>query len=104
MFLRKFMALMRLGYDNWEPALEETKWGIPQKSFTRFRKDITVMAGYYELTVDINGEPKVEAKSIAFESMDEHEFSEVHEAALGVISNLLGTAPVEIQRMVIEFY
>lgn len=84
-FHRKFYAMLRLGFDSWEPATAEHR-GLPvQKNFERFRKDVTIAAGFYEPVVALNGEVRAEAHSISFGSMDEAEFERVYSAVADVL-------------------
>lgn len=71
---RKYFALLNLAYENWQPP-EVSYNNVPaEKSFERFRNDITCGVGYYDVVVSIKGEVRVEPKSIAFSSMGEEEF------------------------------
>lgn len=81
-FHRKFMALMQAGFEAWEPDNLEYKGQTAQKNFDRFRKDVTIACGYYELVTNIKGEVRAEAKSIAFANMDEDEFSKLYNTAI----------------------
>ena len=89
-FHRKFMSLMRLAYDYFEPPEhgEGSAWAEKyevQKNFDRFRKDITILAGFSELSYRLNGDIRVEAKSIAFGKMDEEEFEKLYSKCIDVI-------------------
>jgi hypothetical protein len=92
-FHKKFWAMMQVAYDNWDvPEGEElTLTGYkhlkesPRKDFDRFRKDIIILAGYYDATYRLNGEVRLEAKSISFHNMDEDEFGRLYIACLDVI-------------------
>ena len=75
-FLRKFMVMMDYAFDQWEPPEG------PAKERVRFRKDITILAGYYDIVPRVKGPPKAEAKSLSFASMKEEEFALVYEAVL----------------------
>ena len=57
----------------------------PEKNFDRFRKDIIVLAGYYDATYRLNGDTRIEAKSISFGSMSEDEFEKLYSACVDVI-------------------
>jgi len=94
LFMRKFFALLRVGYDLWEPPeLEQSseverhiqKYGVPEKQFERYRHDVTIMAGYYDTVFDLQGRFKLVAKSISFGSMDEDEFSRLYSNTIDVI-------------------
>lgn len=84
-FHAKVICLLRFAFDLWDaPALEYK--GIPvAKTFERFRKDITILAGHYEATVNMRGEVRLEAKSISFAKMDEAEFSAYYQTLLAVV-------------------
>ncbi len=83
---RKFFALLNVGFDAWEPPHAEGYRGEPiQKQFERFRKDVTVLAGFYEPVYSMKGEVRLEAKSISFGSMEETEF----DALYGKVADVL---------------
>lgn len=84
-FLKKFFALLNLAFDAWEPAVTEFKGEPIKKNFDRFRNDITVLAGYYEATVNMRGDVRMVAKSISFGSMDQSEFDKLYSAVIDVI-------------------
>lgn len=77
-FHRKFFALLRLAYDAWNA-------GDAVKNFDRFRQDIVILAGYYDVVADIGGGVTPVAKSISFASMEEAEFEKVYKAVLDVV-------------------
>lgn len=82
---RKFFALLNLAFDAWEPAVTEFKGEPIKKNFDRFRNDITVLAGYYEATVNMRGDVRMVAKSISFGSMEQSEFDKLYSAVIDVI-------------------
>lgn len=86
-FLRKFFALLKVGFDAWEPARKhKTYKGKPiTKNFERFRSDVLILAGFYEQTFDLKGRMCVEAKSISFANMEEPEFEKVYSAVADVL-------------------
>jgi hypothetical protein len=77
-FLRKYFALLDVAFHIWEPALSDYNGKPVVKNRTRFRKDIAIATGFYELTVNIKGEVRAEAKSISFAAMDETEFDKLY--------------------------
>lgn len=72
---RRFMAMVR-------DALKRTG---DKRNFRDFRKAVTFDAGFYELMVSLKGEPFAEAKSLAYDEMDDLEFHEVHSKVLDVL-------------------
>ncbi len=84
-FHRKIFALANFAYDAWEPAQKEHK-GVPiEKSFDQFREDITILAGFYETRVRLNGEIRLIAKSWAFGSMPDEEKDALFNAIINVV-------------------
>jgi len=75
---RKYFALLKLGFDNWTPGEIDSKYGIPQKNFERFRKDAAILCGFYEVVIRIDGSTRIEAKSISFKNMDQAEFDNLY--------------------------
>lgn len=95
---RKFFAMLNYAYDNWDPhpnpdALDSARWHNGEagyyyevrgqleevtKSRDLFRKDLIILAGYYEAHFKITGEVRMEAKSIAFANMDDDEFYKLY--------------------------
>ena len=88
-FHRKFFALMNHAFDHWEPEHGRkrlTYRGKPiAKSLNAFREMVTILAGYYEASYDLQGRVKLRAKSIAFDKMPEEEFAQLYEAVLKVL-------------------
>jgi hypothetical protein len=86
-FHRRFFALLNFAFDAWDPDRQRKSYkGMPvTKNFDRFRKDVTIQAGFYEQTFNLDGEMRLEALSISFASMDDLEFEKVYSAVLDVI-------------------
>lgn len=84
-FHRKFMALLNVAFDAWEPVEATYKGQRVGKNFDQFRRDITILSGHYEMAVNLKGETRLTAKSISFANMDEAEFGELYNAACNVI-------------------
>jgi phosphoribosyl 1,2-cyclic phosphodiesterase len=90
-FHKKVMALFSYAFSIWEPPENKANnliklSGItPDKSFDRFRKDLTILAGYYDATYRLNGEVRFEAKSLSFAKMSEDEFEELYKKLIDVI-------------------
>ena len=89
---RKYFALLNYAFECWEPKMRPSQeqfvrtWPLdPQKSFDRFRKDIIILAGFYEASYRLNGEVRLEARSIAFGNMTQEEFEELYSKTIDVI-------------------
>ena len=57
----------------------------PQKNYERFRKDITIRAGYFYATYRLDGRWRIEAESIAWGSMTEETFEKLYSATIDVV-------------------
>ena len=101
-FHKKFFALINLAFDYWEPPKhgEGSAWSekMPiERNVERFRKDVTIMAGYYDATYRLNGDVRFEAKSISFGSMSEDDFEKLYSKVIDVIINRVCTQYTEYQ-------
>ena len=93
MFHRKYFALLNIGFDNWQPGEINSKYGTPEKNFERFRKDIAILAGYFDLVIRLDGTSRPEAQSISFAKMDESEFQDLYSKTIDIlIKNVYGSS------------
>jgi hypothetical protein len=88
-FFRKWWALVKLGYDYFADSFEECEHkGQPVlPNFKRFRKDITILAGFHHAVWNVNGEMRLEADSLAWASMTEETFGKLYDATIQVLLN-----------------
>lgn len=84
-FHKKFFTLLEVAYEAWDGPVVEHKGIQVRKNLQKFRKDITIMCGHYELVVNIKGQVMKEAKSISFANMDQEEFEKLYSTAIDVI-------------------
>ena len=84
-FHDKYMALLRVGYKYWEPGEIDCKYGVPEKNFEQFRKDITILSGFYQVTIRIDGSTRIEAKSISFAKMEDDDFRTLYSKTIDVL-------------------
>jgi hypothetical protein len=102
-FLKKYFALLKVGYDNWTPGKINSKYGVPEKDFGRFRADVIILAGYYTTTVRLDGSVRIEPKSTAFANMTEEEFSTLYSKTIDVLLKHVygnGMTPEELNQIV----
>ncbi len=103
-FHRKAFALFQLAYSMWNPA-ERSIAGMPaRKSFDVFRRELVIAAGYYEIALGLDGEPRLEAKSLRFDACDDLEFSEIYESVVAVLMSgiMKGIQREELDRIANE--
>jgi len=84
-FLKKYFALLNVGFDNWEPGPVTSKHGWPEKNFERFRSDIIILCGYYDTVIRLDGSVRIEAQSVSFAKMTEEQFSELYNKTINVL-------------------
>ena len=80
-FHKKWFSLLNLAFDYWSPPDNF----VGEKNFERFRKDVTILAGYYEQTIRLDGSTRTEAKAISFAKMSEDEFEDLYSKTIDVI-------------------
>ncbi len=95
-FLKKFMALCKVGHKNTTNFIDS----IP---FDVYRKWVTIQAGFYDMYKTKKG-TMVEAKSISFDSMEEDEFQKVYDQALDIVIKDIGVTREEIEDNLINFF
>ena len=106
-FHRKFFALMNMGFEYFEPPKQEWRGFEAVKNFDVFREQITILAGYREVTFNIDGSPKVKAISISFGRMEEDDFNKLYKAVFSVIwarviVHIQGFTEADMERVVNE--
>jgi len=84
-FHRKLFALLKVAFDAWEAPELEYKGQKVVKNFDNFRRDLTILAGFYETYVNVKGEVRLAAKSLSFAKMDETEFEQLYNRFIDVI-------------------
>lgn len=104
-FLRKYFALLNYLYDIWEPD-EANQVG--EKNFSRFRSDMTILAGFYESYIRIDGSTRIEPRSISFSNMSEDDFTELYNKTIDagvkyVAKNYTGDELAAVVSHILEF-
>jgi len=81
--------LLHYAYDVWTETREPIIYNgeVIHPNFERFRKDITILAGFYVRTFNILGEPRLEAMSTAPGNMNAEQFEKLYDASIMVILN-----------------
>lgn len=90
-FHRKMFALFNLGFEFWCETAKPLEYkGVPvEPDFDKFRKDITVMAGFYKAVVNLKNEVRLEPESLAFGSMDEERAEKLYSAVIQTLIKLV---------------
>jgi hypothetical protein len=86
-FFRKWWSLINLAYDHWKDDAEtiEFQGERVQPNFDRFRKDVTISAGFFYPVVNLKGEVRIEPESLKWSQMDEDRFNKLYDATISVL-------------------
>ena len=105
-FHKKYFALLAIAYDNWEPGEINSKYGVPAKNFDRFRADLTILAGFYDTTVRLDGSVRIEPRSISFAKMSAEEFSDLYTKTIDVLIKFVYKQDMDPEKLnqIVESY
>lgn len=81
-FHRKVFAFFNFCFEHWAADKTEWKYFDERKQFDTFRKNLTVLAGYKDVTYTIDGRMRVEAQSLSYGNMDQDEFEQCYSALI----------------------
>lgn len=81
-FHRKVMAFFGFCFSHW--CADRAGLGSADETtqFNRFRKDLTILAGFYDTVTNIRGEVRAEAKSLSYAQMEQEEFERCYSALI----------------------
>jgi hypothetical protein len=100
-FFRKWWALVTVGFDLWEelcPRLQYKGQDVAP-NIERFRKDLIILCGYSTPTLNIKGELRMEADSIAFGNMSEEQFDGLYQKTIDVLLRKVLRGNVSAERL-----
>jgi hypothetical protein len=91
LFFRKWWALVKIGFDYFADSCpNETYKGVEVlPDFERFRKDVTIIAGFRRPVWNVKGELRVEAESLAWGSMTEERFEKLYSATIDALLKMV---------------
>lgn len=86
-FFRKWWALTKTAFDLWTESTprQEFRGMEVEPNFDRFRKDITILSGYYTPVFNVKGEVRMEAASLKWSSMTETDFNDLYQKTINTI-------------------
>ena len=84
-FHRKLFALLNLAFEMWEPPALEVRGQRVCKNFETFRRELVILAGFYDAHYSPSGEVRLEAHSLSFRECEEDKRHMVYKAILGVV-------------------
>ncbi|WNO05987.1 DUF1367 family protein [Rhodoferax mekongensis] len=91
-YFRKWWTLVDYAFDLWSDGIDlmqyEGRDVLPNKE--RFRKELTIMAGYFHPVYSIDGSFTLEADSLQWSKMSEETFDKLYQATItAVLSKVL---------------
>ena len=86
-FRHKWWVLAKLAFDFWTEHYQRPMHkGIEiEPNFDKFRKDLTIDAGFFHWVIRLNGDVEKEADSLAWGSMKEETFTKLYSASINVV-------------------
>lgn len=101
-FHKKVMAFFRFCFSH---CREEKGFIDESGQFDVFRKNMTVLAGYFDEYGTIDGSIRVEAKSISYGDMEQDEFEKLYQALIEVaMRKLFDGSDEEIYNKLVGFF
>lgn len=102
-FHAKMFALLDLGFTNWkQPAVEVSVGGkiiVPEKDFERFRKDLTILAGFYHVVFRVDGSYRIEADSLSYDKMPPEKREKIYSKFIDVLLKNVYGAELTVEDM-----
>ncbi|WP_343297766.1 DUF1367 family protein [Pasteurella multocida] len=81
-FHRKVFLFFKFCFEHWSADKTDWKYFDERKQFDTFRKNLTVLAGFRDVTYTIYGRMRVEAQSLSYGNMDQSEFEQCYKALI----------------------
>jgi len=101
-FHRKVFAFFNFCFEYWKG---DNEFQSESKQFDIFRQHLTCLAGFYDQYSNIHGEVRIEAKSLAFSSMNQEEFEECYNALIrAALKHVFPGADVGIENQLMNFF
>jgi len=101
-FHRKVFAFFNFCFEFWKG---DNEFQSEAKQFDVFRNHLTVLAGFYDTFYNINGDVRIEAKSLSYGSMKQQEFEELYNALINAaIKNIFMNADKSIENKLVGFF
>ena len=103
-FLRKVMVFFHFCFDHWD-GNKVHEFCSETEQFDRFRKDLTILAGFYVRAERLDGSLRTEAESLSFASMGEERFQECYLALIrAALKHIFYDADVNTENQLMSFF
>lgn len=77
-FHGKVFAFMSWCFEYWRADGGKAEFMCEIAQFDYFRKELTILAGYYDYVVTLSGDTQINVRSLAFDSMTQEEFEQFY--------------------------
>lgn len=81
-FHRKVFAFFNFCFQHWSADKTEWEHFDERMQFDTFRKNLTVLAGYKNISYTIDGRMRAEAQSLSYGNMEQAEFEACYQALI----------------------
>lgn len=81
-FHKKVFAFFNFCFEHWSADKTDWKYFDEKEQFNRFRKDLTILAGYKVVTYKLDGSFNIEAKTLKYSGMEQDEFERCYTALI----------------------
>lgn len=103
-FLRKVMVFFTFCFNHWDGD-KVHEYCTESEQFDRFRKDLTILAGFYIEARRLDGTMRTEAESLSFASMSEERFQECYLALIRAsLKYIFHTTDVNTENQLMSFF
>ncbi|ENA9892037.1 DUF1367 family protein, partial [Escherichia coli] len=81
-FHRKMFAFLNFCFQYWCAEHAGYEFSDEATQFDEFRKNLTILAGFYDVVTTIRGEVRYRAKSLSYANMDQDEFERCYNSMI----------------------
>lgn len=104
-FHGKVFAFFNFCFQYWCANSAGHEFKCESAQFEIFRHELTILAGYRDVVYTINGEARVRAKSLSYDSMSQDEFEQLYSALISAaIANLFQGASDDVCNKLYSFF
>lgn len=105
-FHRKVFAFFKFCFEHWSADKTEWQYFDERKQFDTFRKNLTVLAGFKEVSYTIDGRMRVDAQSLAYGNMTQDEFEQCYNSLINAAMSSIfkGCNEQTLERLYAFFY
>lgn len=101
-FHRKVFGFLSYCFQFWKG---DNEFQDESKQFDVFRNHLTVLAGFYDSYYNINGEVRIEAKSLAYGNMSQEEYEKCYNALINAaLKHIFKTADENTMNHLLSFF